>query len=322
MYRTLQIAAWGAGKVAPNPMVGCVIVAQERILSEGWHAQYGEAHAEVNAITQVTQADTHLLSESTLYVSLEPCNHTGKTPPCTDLLLQIRPKKVIVCNLDPNPLVAGKGINKLREAGIEVEVGLLAKEGAILNKRFFTFHTLKRPYITLKWAMTADNFIARNDFSSKWISNPQARQLAHQWRTEEQAIMIGTNTAIYDNPRLTARDYKGENPTRIIIDKHGRIPKDHHLFDGQAPTILYTEALPEIMQDLYERNIVSVLVEGGAGLLNSLLNTGLFDEIRTIQNPEVFFQEGINAPAPQGFLVDEQVFSKNLFKTYRKNSQN
>lgn len=317
MQRALQIAQWGAGKVAPNPLVGCVIVAQNRIIGEGWHAQFGEAHAEVNAVANVLPADQYLLAESTFYVTLEPCNHTGKTPPCTELLLRVRPRRVVVCNLDCNPIVAGKGIARLQEAGIAVEVGVLEQAGKELNKRFFTYHTLKRPYIILKWAMTADHFIARTDYSSKWISNAQARQLAHKWRAEEQAIMIGSNTALHDNPALTVRDYVGKNPIRVLVGKAERLPADANLFDEQAPTLAYATDLPTLMQELYAQKIISVLVEGGAMLLQGLIEANLYDEIRTIQNPKVLFEQGIKAPVARGVLVESHVFSKNIINFYK-----
>jgi diaminohydroxyphosphoribosylaminopyrimidine deaminase/5-amino-6-(5-phosphoribosylamino)uracil reductase len=318
MSRALQIAQWGVGKVAPNPMVGCVIVAQNRIIGEGWHAEYGQAHAEVNAVADVRHEDTHLFPESTFYVSLEPCNHTGKTPPCTDLLLRVKPQKVVICNTDSNPIVAGKGIARLREAGIEVVTGILEKEGKELNKRFFTYHTQKRPYLILKWAKTADNFIAREDYSSKWISNAQARQLVHQWRAEEQAIMVGANTALYDNPSLTVRDFVGKNPIRIVVGRQDRLPIDSHIFNQEAPTLAYQNDLPTLLQKLYEQQIISVLVEGGAKLLNSFLEADLFDEIREIQAPDVCFEKGIKAPIARGILVEQKKISKNLINFYKK----
>ena len=319
MRRALQIATWGAGKVAPNPMVGCVIVAQNRIIGEGWHLAYGQPHAEVNAVQSVKPIDAWLLPQSTFYVSLEPCNHTGNTPPCTELLLQVRPARVFVANLDCNPLVAGKGIACLREAGITVEVGVLQKEGEALNRRFFTYHTQKRPYIILKWAMTADHFIARSDYSSKWISSPQARQLVHQWRTEEQAIMIGMRTALHDNPTLTVRDYVGRNPIRILVGKPDRLPATAHIFNDEAETIHCNGSLSTIMQDLYHQRIISVLVEGGAMLLNSLLSEGFFDELRVFQNPAITFGTGIPAPQVQGVLVHEEQISKNILRIFKKN---
>ena len=237
MRRALELAENGRGQVSPNPLVGCVIEHHGKIIGEGWHQKYGEAHAEVNAVNSVK--DKSLLKEACVYVSLEPCAHFGKTPPCADLLVENQVKKVVICNTDPNPLVAGKGIVKLREAGIEVETGILEKEGLELNKRFFHYLEKKRPYIILKWAETADGFIARKNFDSKWISNTLSRKLVHKWRTEEDAILVGTNTALYDNPQLNARDWTGNNPVRIVIDRHLKLPADLHLFDEQIPTICY-----------------------------------------------------------------------------------
>ncbi len=317
MHRALQIAQWGKGKTAPNPMVGCVIVAQDRIIAEGWHTEYGQPHAEVNAVARVGKDDIALLPESTFYVTLEPCNHTGKTPPCTDLLLAVRPKRVVICNTDPNPLVAGKGIKRLQEAGITIQTGVLAEAGKELNKRFFTYHLAQRPYIILKWAMTADNFIAREDFTSKWISNPLARQIAHQWRTEEQAILVGTRTALHDNPQLTSRDYAGKNPTRVLAGKAGKIPATHHIFDTQAETIALEGSPQEIVQNLYEKKIISVLIEGGKYVLESFLEAELFDELRVIQNPEMYFQTGISAPKIRGSWVSEKKIQENSIFFYR-----
>ncbi|HEY1053815.1 MAG TPA: bifunctional diaminohydroxyphosphoribosylaminopyrimidine deaminase/5-amino-6-(5-phosphoribosylamino)uracil reductase RibD, partial [Emticicia sp.] len=218
MLRALQLAEIGRGQVSPNPMVGCVIVHNHEIIGEGWHQKYGSWHAEVNAVNSVQ--DPSKLTQSTVYVTLEPCSHFGKTPPCADLLVKHQVKKVIICNDDPNPLVAGKGIAKLRAAGIEVEQGLLAEKGRALNARFFTYVEKQRPYIILKWAETADGFIAGENYDPVKISNALSHKLAHKWRSEEDAIMVGTNTARYDNPKLNAREWQGtKNPVRIVLDK-------------------------------------------------------------------------------------------------------
>jgi diaminohydroxyphosphoribosylaminopyrimidine deaminase/5-amino-6-(5-phosphoribosylamino)uracil reductase len=216
MSRALELARLGFGKVSPNPMVGCIIVCEGKIIGEGFHQQYGGPHAEVNAIHSVK--DKTLLKQSTVYVTLEPCAHYGKTPPCAKLLVEHLVKKVIISNVDPNPLVSGKGIEILRSAGIEVETGLLEQEGLELNKRFFKSIRENAPYIILKWAQTADGFIARDDFDSKWISNKISRKLVHKWRSEEDAILVGKNTAKYDNPTLNVRDWVGKDPLRIVID--------------------------------------------------------------------------------------------------------
>ncbi len=245
MQRALQLAQYGFGQVAPNPMVGCVIVHQNQIIGEGYHAQYGHAHAEVNAVKDAQKRFPNpeilakCLIESTFFVTLEPCSHFGKTPPCATLLADIKPKKVIICNVDSNPLVAGKGIAQLQQAGIEVEVGLLAEKGRILNKRFFTFMEKKRPYIALKWAESKDGFIAPDTNIRTPLSGQLAQYITHKWRTEEQGIMIGTNTALIDNPQLNARLWTGNNPTRIIIDKDLEIPENYKIFDTEAQTFVF-----------------------------------------------------------------------------------
>jgi diaminohydroxyphosphoribosylaminopyrimidine deaminase/5-amino-6-(5-phosphoribosylamino)uracil reductase len=311
MQRALQLATLGMGKVAPNPMVGCVIVYENKIIGEGWHKAYGQAHAEVNAIDSVI--DQSILPQSTFYVTLEPCSHYGKTPPCADLLVSKKVGKVVIACTDSNPLVAGKGFRKLQEAGIPVEVGILEKEARRLNKRFFTFMEKKRPYIVLKWAQTEDGFIARKDYSSRWISNEHSRTLVHQWRSQEQAVMVGTRTALYDNPQLNVRQWTGKNPIRIFIDKNLQIPTNYHLFDRSQPTICYNLYknetlenlifvkldtdffLENLLQDLYERKVQSVLVEGGSLLLESFIEKNLWDEARVFVG-NTCFGEGIKAP--------------------------
>jgi diaminohydroxyphosphoribosylaminopyrimidine deaminase/5-amino-6-(5-phosphoribosylamino)uracil reductase len=335
MSRALELATLGRGHVSPNPMVGCVIVHNQRIIAEGWHRQYGGPHAEVNAVRSVV--DESLLSESTVYVTLEPCSHFGKTPPCADLLIEKQVKKVIVCNDDPNPLVAGKGLAKLRAAGIEVETGLLAERGRALNRRFFTFIEQQRPYLILKWAETADGFMAPADFRPIPISGTLSRQLVHKWRTEEDAILVGTNTARHDNPRLNARLWSGRNPVRIVIDKQLQLPPSLHLFDGSEPTLVYSlltpketvgltkyiqldpewPFLPQLITDLYRQKIQSVIVEGGAVLLESFLNQGLWDEARVFKSPKVL-GDGLAAPAIRGRLVDTDRVGEDWLRTYRK----
>jgi diaminohydroxyphosphoribosylaminopyrimidine deaminase/5-amino-6-(5-phosphoribosylamino)uracil reductase len=333
MRRVLDLAVLGRGFVSPNPLVGCVIVHNNIIIGEGYHQKYGEAHAEVNAIQSVV--DKNLLPESTLYVNLEPCSHYGKTPPCADLLIKHKIKKVVIANIDVNPLVAGKGVQKLRNAGIEVSVGLLAEEGKNLNKRFFTFITKQRPYVILKWAETADGFLARENFDSKWISNNYSRMLVHKWRTEEDAIMVGTETALHDNPQLNVRDWTGKNPLRIVLDRHLRLPKNLYLFDKQQDTICYNTQKAEaelylefakvkpdgflhnVLQDLYFRKIQSVIVEGGAKLLQSLLSNGTWDEIRLFQTSKTF-GKGIAAPKTQGNLFYRENIEDDLLWVYRQ----
>ncbi|MGV3503739.1 MAG: bifunctional diaminohydroxyphosphoribosylaminopyrimidine deaminase/5-amino-6-(5-phosphoribosylamino)uracil reductase RibD [Adhaeribacter sp.] len=314
MRRALELARLGQGSTAPNPLVGCVIVHQDRIIGEGWHRQYGGPHAEVNAIQAVKEK--HLLADSRLYVTLEPCSHYGKTPPCADLLLAHKIPDVWVCNTDPNPLVQGRGIRKLLEAGCRVHVGLLEKEGLELNKYFFAFHSLKRPYITLKWAETADGCIGRQDGQQQWISGLLARLLTHQWRASQQAIMVGTRTATSDNPRLNTREWSGPDPLRLVIDRQLQLPGHLRLFDHSQPTLVYNvqkadkahhlewvqlrdspDLMPQILADLYARNIQSVLVEGGAALLGNLLQAGLWDEAYVIKSPRNLEAPGIAAPS-------------------------
>ncbi len=319
MLRALELAERGRSTVSPNPMVGCVIVHNDTIIGEGFHRNYGDAHAEVNAINSVK--DTHLLAESTLYVTLEPCSHFGKTPPCANLIVDKGIPKVVVCNKDPNPLVAGKGIAILRNAGIEVIEGLLEERGLELNKRFFTYHAQKRPYIILKWAQTGDGFIARENYDSKWISDELSRTLSHKWRSEEDAIMVGTNTALHDNPSLANRDWSGDSPIRLLIDRSLKVPSDSKLFDQSQTTICYNsvkdesheynqyvkidfsqDIISQILQDLYKRKIQSVIVEGGSTLLNSFIHQNLWDEARVFVSHTQTFGKGIAAPLLRHFM--------------------
>jgi diaminohydroxyphosphoribosylaminopyrimidine deaminase/5-amino-6-(5-phosphoribosylamino)uracil reductase len=333
MRRALELATLGSGQVSPNPMVGCVIVHQNKIIGEGWHKKYGDWHAEVNAVNAVE--DKSLLKESTAYVMLEPCSHFGKTPPCADLLIKHQLKKVVICNVDSNPLVGGKGIQKLQQAGIDIQTGVLEKEGRELNRRFFTYMEKKRPYIILKWAETADGLVAREDYSSKWISNSISRTLVHSWRALEDAIMVGTQTALYDNPQLTVRDWSGTDPIRIIIDKSLRLPSSLHVFDKKVLTLCYntikTEKqdnlefikladsplfLEEIIQDLYARKIQSVIIEGGSKLLNSFIELRLWDEARVFKSSQVFIK-GIAAPLLQSKLEHIQAVQDDTLFTYK-----
>lgn len=320
MRRAVELARAGLGSVSPNPLVGCVIVHEGQIIGEGYHQRYGEAHAEVNAIRSVARSE--LIPHSTLYVTLEPCSHFGKTPPCADLIIRHRIPKVVVANLDMNPLVSGKGIGKLQDAGIEVQMGVLATEAAAVNRRFFTFMRHKRPYIILKWAESAEGFMASADRRPVWISNPLSRQLVHKWRSEEDAVLTGSGTALHDNPRLNVRDFPliGRQPLRILIDRQLQLPSHLHLFDGSQPTLCYnlhkTEERPNLIwqqlpaenflaamfADLYERKIQSVLVEGGPELLQTLLDGGYWDEIRLFRSARTM-GAGISAPRPKGELI-------------------
>ncbi len=313
MARALELAALGRGHTSPNPMVGCVIVHENEVIGEGWHRQFGGPHAEVNALNSIN--DKELLRQSTVYVTLEPCSHHGKTPPCADLLVSHQIKEVIIANADPNPLVAGSGIEKMKAANIPVKTGILESEGEALNKRFFTYFREKRPFILLKWAETADGFIARENFDSKWISNEWSRTLVHKWRTEEDAILVGTHTAEYDDPMLNARDWPGKNPVRLVIDMHGMLDKSLHLFDGQIPTVCYTlekklgssqnlefvqcskdHFLEDLVSDVYQRKILSVMVEGGSRTLQHFIDKNLWDEVRVFRTNKTFGR-GIPRPA-------------------------
>ncbi|UCS94467.1 bifunctional diaminohydroxyphosphoribosylaminopyrimidine deaminase/5-amino-6-(5-phosphoribosylamino)uracil reductase RibD [Echinicola marina] len=311
MLRALELAELGRGKVSPNPMVGCVIVHNNKIIGEGYHQEYGGPHAEPNAIKSVD--DKELLKESTVYVSLEPCAHFGKTPPCAHLLVDKQVKKVVIAAYDSNPLVGGKGIKVLEEAGIEVVTGVLEKEARIQNKRFFTAIEKERPYVILKWAQTLDGFIARKDYDSKWISNAYSRQLVHKWRSEEDAIMVGTKTAQYDNPKLNVRDWTGRDPLRIVLDKQLSLDSNLALFDQSIPTICYNLLkdeeqenlkyvklerdfeIKDILADLHQRKVQSIIIEGGSHLLQKFIESELWDEARVFTGQSQF-ETGIAAP--------------------------
>jgi diaminohydroxyphosphoribosylaminopyrimidine deaminase/5-amino-6-(5-phosphoribosylamino)uracil reductase len=316
MQRALQLAELGRGSVAPNPLVGCVVVHEGRIIGEGWHQRYGEAHAEVNALRSV--ADSSVLPQATVYVTLEPCSHFGKTPPCADRLVQEGVRRVVVCNLDTNPLVRGRGIHKLRAAGIEVQTGVLEADGRRLNRRFFTFMEQKRPYVVLKWAETTDGFVAAEGRRPVAISTALTNRLVHRWRSEEQSIMVGTQTARSDNPRLNVRHWQGNAPLRIVIDRLLQLTTSLHLLDGSQPTIVYNSLknstmpnieyvclqpeadwIPQILADLYERKVQSVLVEGGPTLLGAFLRTRYWDELRRIRSPKAL-GSGLKTPTFQG----------------------
>jgi diaminohydroxyphosphoribosylaminopyrimidine deaminase / 5-amino-6-(5-phosphoribosylamino)uracil reductase len=317
MLRCLNLAKLGAGGVAPNPMVGCVIVYNDEIIGEGFHKKSGEPHAEVNAINSVPLEKQPLLTESVLYVNLEPCSHFGKTPPCADLIVSKKIPRVVIGISDPNPLVSGKGIEKLNAAGIKVTIGVLKEECSELNTRFITFYEKKRPYIILKWAQTADGFIAPVNGKHLQISGMLSQQLNHKWRSEEQSILVGYNTALNDNPQLTVREWKGNNPTRIVIDRKLELPKSLHLFDNTISTIVFNELADEknenielikinfgnetaknILSSLYNRKIQSVLVEGGAKTLQLFITSGLWDEARVFISSNNL-QSGISAPTVQ-----------------------
>lgn len=324
MQRCLNLALEGAGSVAPNPMVGAILVYNNRIIGEGYHEKYGEAHAEVNCIKSVSIEDRHLIPASTLYVSLEPCAHYGKTPPCSQLIIDQKIPKVVIACTDPFSKVNGKGIESLQAAGVDVTVGILEKEAIELNKRFFVFHQKKRPYIILKWAETADHFIASANTERLYISNEFSNRLVHRWRSEEAAIMVGTNTAINDDPALTNRNWTGKNPIRILVDRQLLVSTESKLYQVDATTIIFNESKNDIQEHLifvqidFSKNILeqifeycyafpiqSILVEGGAKLLQSFIDRGIWDEARIIQNNDLKIEKGLASPQLIGHTLKE-----------------
>ncbi len=332
MKRCMELAGKGLGYTAPNPIVGCVIVNDSKIIGEGYHVSYGSHHAEVNAINSVK--DKSVFSKSRLYVTLEPCSHFGKTPPCTDLILKHKIPEVIIGMKDPFEKVNGSGIQKLKKAGIKVISGVLEKECRFINRRFIIFHEQKRPYIILKWAQSMDGFIAPDQQSFAktqatipgnkkiyWISNEYSRMLVHKWRSEEAAVMTGTNAAQKDDPRLTVRNWQGKNPIRIVIDKNLKLDRSLNLFDRKARTVVYTSknksseinlefvkinfdgnVLKQIMSHLYGENIQSVIVEGGTILLRSFIEKKLWDEARVFSNNSIL-NSGVTAPEIKGNIL-------------------
>ena len=326
MHRCIELARLGAGSVAPNPMVGAVLVYQNRIIGEGYHMQYGQPHAEVNCINSVKDADKHFIPQSILYVSLEPCAHFGKTPPCADLIIRYQIKKVVIGCRDPFKQVDGKGIEKLKEAGIEVITPVLEKECIDLNIVFFTYYTKHRPYIIIKWAQSADGKIASSDFSRVHISSEISNRLVHQWRSEIMSILVGTNTALHDDPTLTTRLWKGKNPVRLVVDMDLSLPGTLKIFGTDARTIIFNAVkhdeignllfyqvvesdnlVQQICHALYQLNIHSLIVEGGARLIQSFLDEGMWDEARIITNTQLTIPNGLPAPKiPTSFHVTEQ----------------
>jgi diaminohydroxyphosphoribosylaminopyrimidine deaminase/5-amino-6-(5-phosphoribosylamino)uracil reductase len=340
MSRCLQLAKLGAGNVSPNPMVGAVLVYNDKIIGEGYHQQYGEAHAEVNCIESVSKENMPLIKESTLYVSLEPCSHSGKTPPCTDLIIKNKIKKVAIGCKDVYKEVSGKGIENLQNAGTEVVTGILENESISLNKRFFTFHQKFRPYIILKWAQSSNLKIGSNKSPRIFISNEYSNRLVHKWRGEEAGILVGTNTIIQDNPSLTTRLWPGKNPVRIIIDKDLKLSQSAKIFYREAKTIIYNLArnsneenvsyikieqqdfLQSLLQSLFELKIISILVEGGAKTLGSFIERDLWDEARVIANEELIIENGINAPEMKDFiLLNQERYSGDRISYYARHTQ-
>ena len=336
MKRALELAAQGMGNVAPNPLVGCVIVYDDRIIGEGFHQRYGGAHAEVNAINSVE--DKSLLEKSTLYVTLEPCNHQGLTPACTELIISNKIPKVVIATVDPNPLVSGKGIERLREAGIIVELGLMEDEARWMNRRFNTFHEKQRPYIILKWAETQDGFMdilrENGETGSFAISGKDAKVMVHRWRTEEAAILVGSRTVFIDNPQLTARHWEGKDPVRIVIDANLKVPRTHRIFEDRGRTIVFNrletrpifnieyvqlnfaeEILPRIMDYLRYEKLSSVIVEGGAATLGRFLELGLWDEIRRFKAP-MKLEAGLKAPIIEGSPAETMQVGEDILEVF------
>ncbi len=340
LSRCLELGEKALGRSAPNPMVGAVLVAEGRIIGEGYTSAYGGPHAEVNAIRSVREKE--LLASATLYVSLEPCNHHGKTPPCTDLILQSAIPRVVVGVQDPHALVNGSGIDRLRNAGVEVITGVMTAGCRHHHRRFLTFHEQQRPYIILKWARSADGFMAPPagnrgvEAAPYWITGARSRQLVHKWRTEEQAILVGSGTAREDNPRLTSRSWWGPNPLRLVTDKALALPKDLHLLDGNTPTWVFyhaglqpeplpgvrhlqvspEEAWPEaICKGLHAEGITSLLVEGGAQTLEGFIRMGLWDEARVFTGPEPL-GGGLPSPCLTGHRASERMVGRDQLQIW------
>jgi diaminohydroxyphosphoribosylaminopyrimidine deaminase/5-amino-6-(5-phosphoribosylamino)uracil reductase len=354
MTRCLDLARLGAGHVAPNPMVGAVLVYEDRIIGEGYHRQYGQAHAEVNCLDSVKEENRSLIPASTLYVSLEPCAHHGKTPPCADRIIREKIPRVVIGSRDPFPEVDGKGIGKLLAAGVDLDLGVLDEECKELNRRFLVFHNRRRPYIVLKWAQSANAKIA-GEGDRTFISNEYSNRLVHRWRTEEAAILVGTNTALLDDPALTARLWTGPDPIRLVIDKKLRLPDRLRLFDRTARTIVFNTLKHEmtdlpnladrtdltdglsyyrlapktletadrslilpLLEALYHLNILSVMVEGGAALLQSFIDEGVWDEARVITNGELIIPVGLAAPVlDQGQLYSQEQLLSDRIAIYK-----
>jgi diaminohydroxyphosphoribosylaminopyrimidine deaminase/5-amino-6-(5-phosphoribosylamino)uracil reductase len=343
MDRCLELAHKGLGNTAPNPVVGCVLEAGGRIIGQGYHREYGEAHAEVNAIQSVKKAEW--LTSSTLYVNLEPCSHHGKTPPCSDLILDMGIPRVVVGTIDPNKAVSGRGISRLRDHGVEVSVGIREKECLELNRRFFTYHANKRPYIILKWAETKDGYIDRERTPGtnghiNWITGTLERQLVHKWRSEEQAILVGTRTALTDDPELTARDWSGRQPLRLVIDRKGKLPGSLKLLDGKTPTVVFSERALEpaenirkvkipgdqdmvdgILDFLYHNEIQSLIVEGGRVTLEGFIKRNLWDEARVFTGEQQFIS-GIRAPRIEAEAMEKYQVAGSMLSIFRNQTLN
>ena len=353
IQRCLQLAAMGAGQVAPNPKVGAILVYKDRIIGEGYHKKFGEVHAEVNCINSVAEADKKLIEESILYVSLEPCVHFGKTPPCADLIVANKIPHVVIGCRDSFAAVAGKGIERLKQAGLTVTVGVLEKDCLTLNKRFFTFYEKQRPYIILKWAQSSDGKTAplyppkggalgHTGAKRLFISNEFTNRLVHKWRSEEAAILVGTNTALLDDPSLTTRLWPGKNPVRLLIDKDLKLPMHLKLFDGSTKTVVFNYSkqaetenlvyyqltkeenmLTQITWTLFTMQVQSVIVEGGSKLLQSFIDEGFWDEARVISNEQLTIGNGLSAPVlKNNILVDKQKINTDTICFYIRAEEN
>ena len=354
MQRCLDLAQNGMRAAMPNPSVGAVLVHDGRIIGEGHTSPYGGPHGEVNCINSVKEEDRHLIPHATLYVSLEPCSHYGKTPPCCDLIVQHQIKNVVVGTADPHEKVSGNGIRKLKEAGKNVTVGILEKECRESNRRFFTFHEKLRPYIILKWAESADGFLSPQkrlldesivreqdnpaDKKPVWITNPYSRQLVHKWRSEEAAIVVGTQTVLDDNPQLDVRDWTGPNPVRVVLDQHNRISDNYFVKNLKIKTIVLTaqhnlpnldnllyetvpfdERLPHaVMEVLYHHGLLSVIIEGGRQTLQTFIDAGLWDEARVFKGTAIF-KEGTTAPEFKAAANEQHTLQQNQLLIYRNN---
>jgi|688.fasta_scaffold65920_3 diaminohydroxyphosphoribosylaminopyrimidine deaminase/5-amino-6-(5-phosphoribosylamino)uracil reductase len=310
MHRCLELALLGKGKTKTNPLVGAVLVYNDEIIGEGYHQKYGEAHAEVNCINSVSDQNIQNIKDATIYINLEPCFHFGKTPPCVDLILKHEIKKVMIALQDPNPQVAGQSIEKLKSAGVEVLQDILKPEAIKLNKRFIVFQKYNRPYIILKYAISKNGYFSRKDKQQAWLSSAETSNVTHAWRAEEDAILVGKNTVIFDNPKLDVRSISGENPIRVILDSNLELDIHSNVFLDTAPVLLYNklkneiynhihfikkETLKEIMHDMYTRNIQSIIIEGGLEVIQSFLKENLYDEIREIQT-DTIIEDGEQAP--------------------------
>ncbi|WP_246062543.1 bifunctional diaminohydroxyphosphoribosylaminopyrimidine deaminase/5-amino-6-(5-phosphoribosylamino)uracil reductase RibD [Mesohalobacter halotolerans] len=339
MTRCIDLAKNGLGQTYPNPMVGCVVVYEDKIIAEGWHHRAGQAHAEVNAIEQIKDED--LIKNATLYVSLEPCSHFGKTPPCADLIVDKGFKKIVIGSIDPFAKVKGKGIQKLMANDCEVVLGVLEDECLDLNKRFMTFHNHKRPYIILKWAESQDGFLSPFEFGKDqhqnpvWLTNTYSKQLVHQWRSEEQAILVGTHTVLMDNPALTTRLWKGKHPLRVVIDKDLKIPNSAKIFSDEAQTLVFTAhqkskfkttefcqidfdqpVLPQLLNELYSRDIQSLIVEGGQATLQAFIDANLWDEARVFKSPKQL-KVGTHSPHFKAQLFQKEQIVEDELKLFK-----